>query len=151
MPLSFSPLRVLALAGLCLSLRDVAAAQTVPVLSAEYSEMVRLYAAGDSTAALAYLRAWPESRVREHIEGLKDAVVSIRKCPGCPTRLAFSRFPVRAALLLHADLEAQQQLSPPESEQIPVCGSGSQAVAVEHLASILLLVHPEAGSIVKRA
>jgi len=151
MPLSPSPARVLALAALCVSFQGVAAAQSVPVLSAEYAEMVRLYAAGDSTAALAYLRAWPESRVREHNDGLKDAVVSIRKCPGCPTRLAFSRFPVRAALLLHADLETQQQLSPPESEQIPVCGSGPQAMAVEHLAAILLLIDPDAGSFVKRA
>ena len=151
MPLRPLPARVLALVGICLGFPSVAAAQTAPVLSNDYAEMVRLYAAGDSTAALAHLRAWPENRIREHIEGLKDAVVSIRKCPGCPTRLAFSRFPVRAALLLHADLEAQQQLSPPESEQIPVCGSGPQAEALEHLASILLLIDPDAGSFVKRA
>ncbi len=151
MPPGPLPVRVLALAGLCLSLSGGAVAQAVPALSAEYAEMVRLYAAGDSTAALAFLRAWPEGRIREHIEGLKDAVVSIRKCPGCPTRLAFSRFPVRAALLLHADLEVQQQLSPPESEQIPVCGSGPQAMAVEHLAAILLLIDPDASAFVKRA
>lgn len=136
---------------MCLSFAAGAIAQTASVLSPEYVDMARRYAAGDDVAALALLGGWPESRIREHNEGLKDAVVSIRKCPGCPTRLAFSRFPIRAALLLHADLEARQQLSPPESEQIPVCGSGPQGVAMEHLAAILLLIDPEAGSFVKRA
>lgn len=151
MPLRSLPATLLAHVGLCLSLAAGAPAQTASVLSPEYRDMVKLYVAGDQVAALAYLRGFSESRIREHIEGLKDAVGSIRKCPGCPTRLAFSRFPVRAALLLHADLEVQQQLNPPESEQIPVCGSGPQAIAVEHLAAILLLIDPDASAFVKRA
>lgn len=146
-----SPVRLLVLAGLCLSLPPGAPAQTATVLSSEYGDMVRRYTAGDQVAALAFLRGWSESRIREHVEGLKEAVVSIRKCPGCPTRLAFSHFPIRAALLLHADGEVQQQLSPPESEQVPVCGSGPHGLAVEHLATILLLIDPDAGSFVKRA
>ncbi len=145
------PARLLVLVGACLAFAGGAAAQDVAVLSPEYRRMVELYAAGDEVAALAYLRAFSERRMREQIEGLKDAVVSIRKCPGCPTRLAFSHFPVRAALLLHADLETEQQLNPPESEQIPVCGSGPQAIAFEHLSAILLLIDPEAGAFVKRA
>ena len=151
MPVRHLSIRILALVGLCLAHPAAAAAQSAPVISPEYADMVKAYAAGDHVAALAMLRAWPEGRVRQHNEGLKDAVVSIRKCPGCPTRLAFTKFPVRAALLLHADLETQQQLNPPESEQIPVCGSGPQAIAVEHLASILLLIDPDAGAFVKRA
>ena len=119
-------------------------------LPADYTEMVRLYASGESSAALWQLGGWTEERVRAHVSDLSDAVVSIRKCPACPTRLAFARFPIRAALLLHADREVQEQLNPPESEQIPVCGSGPQAMAAEHLAAILLLIDPEAGSFVKR-
>ncbi len=145
------PARLLVLVGACLALAGDAAAQNAEVLSPEYRRLVELYVAGDEVAALAYLRAFSESRMREHLEGLKDVVVSIRKCPGCPTRLAFSHFPVRAALLLHADLETEQQLNPPESEQIPVCGSGPQGIAFEHLAAILLLIDPEAGAFVKRA
>ena len=145
--------QVLALAVSCLapSFLPAALAQTVAALPRDYSDIVRLYAAGDTNAALWQLGSWSEERVRRHVSDLSDAVVSIRKCPACPTRLAFAGFPVRAALLLHADREVQQQLNPPESEQIPVCGSGPQAMAVEHLAAILLLVDPEAGPFVKRA
>jgi len=142
MPQSLSPVRLLVLAGLCLSFENVAAAQTVPVLSTEYAAMVRLYAAGDTTAALAHLGGWSESRIREHSEGLREAVVSIRKCPSCPTRLAFSKFPVRAALLLHADREIQDQFSEPVSEQETRCGTGPHATIVDHLAAIHLLIDP---------
>lgn len=142
---------VLAVSCLAPALQRSAAAQQVAELPEDYVSMVRLYASGEEASALALLRGWSETRVRQHIDGLKDAVVVIRKCPGCPTRPAFSSFPTRAALLLHADLEAQEQLSAPESEQIPACGSGLQAMAVEHLAAILLLIDPDAGAFVKRA
>jgi tetratricopeptide (TPR) repeat protein len=142
MPPSLAPVRVLALAGWCLGLPGVGAAQTVPVLSPEYGEMVRLYATGDSAAALALLGDWTEPRIREHSEGLRDAVVSIRKCPACPTRLAASRFPVRAALLLHADREIEDQFSEPVSEQTSRCGVGPHATIIDHLAAILLLIDP---------
>jgi tetratricopeptide (TPR) repeat protein len=142
---------VLAVMCLAPSFPSAALAQTVAALPQDYSDLVRLYAAGDTNAALSQLGNWTAERVRRHVSDLSDAVVSIRKCPSCPTRLAFSRFPIRAALLLHADREVQEQSSPPESEQIPVCGSGPQAMAVEHLASILLLLDPEAGLFVKRA
>ena len=126
-------------------------AQPIDALPDDYVETVRLYASGETDAALWQLAGWSEDRVRRHVSDLSDAVVSIRKCPGCSTRLAFSRFSIRAALLLHADREVQQQLEPPKSEQVPHCGSGLQAMAVEHLAAILLLVDPEAGPFVKRA
>lgn len=140
---------VLVLAGSCLA--PAFQSGPTPALPEDYSEVVRLYASGQTAVALFQLGSWKEERVRRHVSDLSDAVVSIRKCPACPTRLAFSRFPVRAALLLHADREVQQWLSPPESEQIPVCGSGPQAEAVDHLAAILLLIDPDAGSFVKRA
>jgi tetratricopeptide (TPR) repeat protein len=142
MPLRPSPVQLLVLAGLCLSFEKVAVAQTGPVLSTEYAEMVRLYAAGDSRAALALLGGWSESRIREHNQGLREAVVSIRKCPSCPIRQAFSKFPVRAALLLHADREIHDQFSEPVSEQESRCGTGPHATIVDHRAAILLLIDP---------
>jgi len=144
MSLCPSPVRVLALAGLCLSFQTVAAAQTVPILSTEYTEMVRLYASGARASALALLGSWTERRIREHREGLSEAVGSIRRCPACPTRLAFSKFPVRAALLLHADLELQDQFAEPVSEQESRCGTGPHAAIVDHLAVIHLLIDPQA-------
>jgi tetratricopeptide (TPR) repeat protein len=151
-PLHFqAPAMALAMCCFAPWFPSAALAQTAAALPQDYSDMVSLYAAGDANAALWQLSSWTEGRVRRHVADLSDAVVSIRKCPSCATRLAFSRFPIRAALLLHADREVQQQLNPPQSEQVPVCGSGPQATAVEHLAAILLLVDPEAGPFVKRA
>ena len=147
-----APALVLVLAGACFapSLQGSAAAQQVAALPEDYVSMVHLYRSGDTNAALWQLGNWTEKRVSKHAAELSDAVVSIRKCPACPTRLAFSRFPVRAAVLLHVDREIQQQFNPPESEQVPVCGAGPQAIMVEHLVSILLLVDPEAAPFAKR-
>lgn len=132
------------MAGLWVLLPAFAAAQNVPVLSPEYTGMVRLYASGQPASALALLGQWTPDQVRLHSEGLSDAVVSIRKCPACPTRLAFSRFPIRAALLLHADREIQEQFATPVSERIAQCGMGPNATILEHLAAILLLLEPKA-------
>jgi tetratricopeptide (TPR) repeat protein len=130
--------------------QTAALAQAVAALPEDYAEMVRLYEAGDTNGALWRLGAWTEERVSKHTSDLNDAVVAIRKCAGCPARIAFSRFPLRAALLLHADREIQQQFSAPQSEQIPVCGVGPQMMVVEHLASILLLVDPQARPFLER-
>jgi tetratricopeptide (TPR) repeat protein len=144
---------VLAAAALCLGppLVPVASAQKVDALPDDYREIVGQYAAGETAAALFQLGGWSDERVRKHVSNLSDAVVSIRKCPGCPIRVAFTKFPLRAALLLHLDRELQEHFSLPESEQAPVCGSGLQAIAFEHLASILTLVDPAGGAFVKRA
>jgi tetratricopeptide (TPR) repeat protein len=143
---------VLAAAALCLGppLVPVASAQKVDALPDDYREIVGQYAAGETAAALFQLGGWSDERVRKHVSNLSDAVVSIRKCPGCPIRVAFTKFPLRAALLLHLDRELQEHFSLPESEQAPVCGSGLQAIAFEHLASILTLVDPAGGAFVKR-
>ena len=111
--------------------------------------MTRLYAEGDRAAALAGLSEWPEQRIKKHLDALSDSVVSVRKCPSCPTRMAFSRFPIRAALLLHAELEIQQQFAPPLSEQLSQCGMGLHSTAIEHLAAILQLLDPQAGDFLK--
>lgn len=151
MPLILSPIRALSLLGSCLLFPGAAAAaaQTAPALSSDYTEMVDLYAAGDPTAALGLLGGWPLVRIRRHTKDLSDAMASIRKCPACPTGLAFSRFPLKAALLLHADREIQEQLGLPVSEQIAECGRGPHATIIEHLSSILLLIEPKADGFLK--
>ena len=140
---------VLAMSCLAPPLQRCAAAQQVAALPEDYSDIVRLYASGEEASALALLGGWSESRVRKHAEELRDAVVSIRKCPACPTRLAFSRFPIRAALLLHVDREILDQFSPPVSEHVPQCGIGDQAKVIDHLTAILLLIDPEAGAFLR--
>ena len=61
-----------------------------------------------------------------------------------------ARFPLRAAILLHADREIQEQFSPPISEQLSRCGVGQQALMVEHLVTLLILVDPGASVFLKR-
>ncbi len=111
--------------------------------------MIRLYESGEEASALALLGRWGEARIRKHAEELSDAVVSIRKCPACPVRPAFSRFPLRAALLLHIDREILDQFSPPVSEQVAQCGTGEQAKIIDQLTAILLLIDPEAGDFLR--
>lgn len=130
-------------------LQRSAAAQQVAALPEDYSSMVRLYASGEEASALALLGRWSEARIRKHAEELSDAVVSIRKCPACPTRPAFSHFPLRAALLLHVDRELLDQFSPPVSEHVAQCGIGDQAKIIDHLTAILLLIDPEAGAFLR--
>jgi len=111
--------------------------------------MVRTYASGQHAAALGQLGGWTDDQVRQRSSELSDAVVSIRKCPACPTRLAYSRFPLKAAILLHADRELQEQFAAPVSEQLTPCGIGAHATILEHLSAILLLIDPDADAFLK--
>ena len=148
-PRSRRVLGALTLLGLCLLLPVPALAQKVADPQDEYWEMVRLYASGEHAAALATLGGWTEEQVRRRSAELSAGVVTVRKCPGCPTRLAYSRSPLRAALLLHADRELQEQFDTPLSEQMTPCGMGEHAIIIEHLAAILILIDPTAGDFVK--
>ncbi len=146
-----SLVRIFAFAVFCLApfLQGRSSAHSVPALPEDYVHMVGLYASGEEHSALALLGGWSQARIRQQREELSEAVVSIRKCPACPTRAAFLKFPTRAALLLHADREMLEQFSPPVSEQIAQCGTGPHATIVDHLASILLLIDPEAGGFLR--
>jgi len=137
------------LLGAGLALPSSVHAQSVPALPEDYVSMVGLYASGEEASALALLGGWSEARLRKHAGELRDAVVSIRKCPACPTRLAFSRFHLRAALLLHVDREILDQFSPPISEQVAQCGTGEQAKIIDQLTAIFLLIDPEAGEFLR--
>lgn len=149
--MSGSKVRDVVLVLLCaaLSLSSSVHAQSVPALPEDYVSMVRLYASGEEASALALLGGWSEARLRHHAGELRDAVVSIRKCPACPTRTAFAHFPLRAALLLHVDREILDQFSPPVSEQVAQCGVGDQAKIIDHLTAVLLLIDPAAGDFLR--
>ena len=149
--MSGSKVRALVFVLLCaaLSLPASAHAQRVPALPEDYVSMVRLYASGEEASALALLGGWSQPRIRRHAEELREAVVSIRKCPACPARTAFAHFPLRAALLLHVDREILDQFSPPISEQVAQCGTGEQAMIIDHLTAIFLLIDPDAGEFLR--
>ncbi len=110
----------------------------------EYEDIVGLFASGDETEALGRLASWSESRVRAHVSRLSDAAATVRRCPGCPGALAFSNSQVRAALLLHARREIQENLLPPKGEQVIRCRTGLHARAVEYLTQSLLLTDSQA-------
>ncbi|MEO8360017.1 MAG: tetratricopeptide repeat protein, partial [Vicinamibacteria bacterium] len=99
--------------------------------------------------ALALLGNWTDAQTRAQIDRLKAAVVTIRSCAACVERQAFARFPLRAAILLHADREIQQSFHTPISEQVASCGAGRNADMVEHLAAILVLIDPNAGGFLR--
>lgn len=115
------------------------------VPSLEYSNLVDRYRSGDRDGAISALGGWREARLECDLKALGDAAKKATKCTRCPERLVFERFPVRAALLLHADREAHETLRPPVSEQSPPsCGAGAHARTVERLADLLELVDREA-------
>lgn len=125
------------------------ASQAVP--SPEYSRLVSRYRSGDPAGALSALGGWAQARLECDLKGLEAAARRAAKCARCPEKLVFDRFSLRAALLLHADREAQEKLRPPVSEQPPPsCGTGPHARMVERLADLLLLVDREPADFLRR-
>lgn len=117
--------------------------------SADFEEIVNLYVAGDEAQALARLAAWSKFEVRAHVSKLMKAEGQTRRCLRCPGSLAFSNTQVRAALLLHARREIQENLHPPRGEQVIRCDTGLHAQAVEHLSAILVLVDHKVGDFLR--
>ncbi len=106
--------------------------------SSDFKDIVDLYVAGDEAQALAHLAAWSKFEIRAHVSKLMRA----ERNPGS---LAFSNTQIRAALLLHARREIQENLHPPRGEQVIRCDTGLHAQAVEHLSAILVLADHKAG------
>jgi hypothetical protein len=117
--------------------------------SSEFEGLVDLYLAGDETQALARLAAWSKSEVRAHVSKLMKAEGETRRCLRCPGSLAFSNTQVRAALLLYARREIQENLHPPRGEQVIRCDTGLHAQAVAHLSAILLLIDHKASDFLR--
>lgn len=125
------------------------AGKAVP--SAEYAELVSRYQSGDPAGAISALGAWNEARLECDLKTLQAAAKKAAQCTRCPEKVAFERFSLRAALLLHGDREAQEKLRPPVSEQAPPsCGIGQHARVVERLADLLLQVDREPGDFLRR-
>lgn len=145
------PTRILAAAAVVVATLFASSLQA-PAFSqipSDYEDTVRLFASGDETQALARLAAWSEAQVRAHVNTLRIAAATARRCSGCPGPLTLSPSQIRAALLLHARREIQEDLHPPRGEQVTRCETGLQARAVEHLAAILMLTDPQAGDFLR--
>jgi tetratricopeptide (TPR) repeat protein len=121
------------------------------VPSLEYSKLVSRYQSANPAGAIAALGGWDEARLECDLKSLRAAASKAAKCTRCPEKLVFERFSLRAALLLHADREANEKLRPPVSEQPPPsCGMGLHARVVERLADLLLLVDREPHHFLRR-
>lgn len=130
------------------------AAQCPPVRvppSAEYLNLVTRYASAEPAEAVLALKDWSEERLRCDLDNLQAAAVAVSRCRGkCEDRVVFEKFPVRGALLLHAQREILEQFGAPVAEQAVTCSTGPQAQNVERLATILLLVDPDARAFLSR-
>jgi tetratricopeptide (TPR) repeat protein len=120
------------------------------VPSPEYLRLVSQYASGNHADAVAALGQWSQERLKCDLDELRTAAQRAQRCDNCPARLVFERFSVRAAILLHADREALEEMRPPVAEQPPSCGTGPHAGAVERLTALLLLVDPSPGDFLRR-
>lgn len=118
--------------------------------SPEYLKLVTRYASGEHAYAVALLGSWNDDQLRCDLDNLRTAALRAKRCTACPERLVFERFPVRAAILLHADREVLDQFRPPVNEQPPQCGTGAHSRVVERLAALLFLVDPEPGAFLRR-
>lgn len=119
--------------------------------SAEYLNLVTRYASAEHAGAVLALKGWNDERLRCDLDNLQAAAVSASRCRGkCEDRVVFERFPVRAALLLHAEREIMERFAVPVTEQLVTCSTGPQAQTVERLATILLLVDSEAKAFLSR-
>lgn len=110
--------------------------------SSGFEDIVDLYLAGDETQALARLAAWSKFEVRAH-------VVKLMKAERPRGSHALSNPQIRAALLLHARREIQENLHPPRGEQVIRCDTGLHAQAVAHLSTTLVLVDHKAGDFLR--
>jgi tetratricopeptide (TPR) repeat protein len=119
-------------------------------LPADYKELVRLYVTGEGAQALAELARWDAPQLKRRIEAVHHAVVRIRSSPTARDRIEFARFPLKAAILMHADREIEEQWSRPVSEQPARCGTGLNSNMIDELASVLILVDPDAGFFLKQ-
>lgn len=119
--------------------------------SDEYLKLVTRYASDEPAEAVLSLARWDGERLACDLDNLQAAAVAARRCRGkCEDRVVFERFPVRAALLLHAAREIMERFAIPVTEQSVTCSTGPHAQAVERLATILLLVDPEAKAFLSR-
>jgi tetratricopeptide (TPR) repeat protein len=139
---------------LCLLQPAPARAQCAPARvppSPEYLDLVTRYVSSEPAPAVVALGRFDQEKLRCDLDNLQAAALAVSRCRGkCDDRAVFERFPVRGALLLHAAREVADQFRSPVAEQAVTCATGPQAQAVERLASILVLVDPDAKAFLSR-
>jgi tetratricopeptide (TPR) repeat protein len=115
-----------------------------------YATLVARYAAGERASVLAEARGFSEKELARELDQLRAWERTARRCERCPEKEAFFGFPLRAAILLHADLaELEIRSRTPVDESAARCGIGPHGVMAEELA-LLALLRPGDASFVRR-
>ena len=124
-----------------LALLSVAAASSAPAespkpafSSAEYFELIRRYASGERTAAVAALGAWSERDLVRQLAAVEAAARALERCPSCPNSL--EGVSLEAAVLLHWDRDRAEQ-PPSEGVEQPRHCPGLFAQHAGRLARVL--------------
>jgi tetratricopeptide (TPR) repeat protein len=117
-----------------LSLGLAAAARSGAGLDARYLELLRDYARGDRSQAVAALAHWSEEDLQKQVAIVQRAWVAAERCPRCKNPLV--GVPLRAAVLLHADRDKADRPDPSGREQPPLC-PGLQARLAGRYAALL--------------
>lgn len=98
----------------------LAAAQLRP----DYVEILRQYARGERTEAVAAVGRWSEHDLQRQVAAIQERVVAAERCPACPNSL--EGLPLKAAVMLHADRDEADRPASTEAEQPRPC-PGRQA------------------------
>jgi len=115
---------------------------------AEWVELVRLYARGERAQAIAGLAAWSERDLARQVTSVEQAARAAERCPGCPR--ALDEFPLRAATMLHWDVDRDAQTPPvPGDNEQPRRCPGPAAVLAGRLAR-LAARHPDTAAFAHR-
>lgn len=103
-------------------------------LRQEYVEILRRYARGERTEAVAAVGKWSERELGQQVAAVQARVVAAERCPACPN--ALDGLPLKAAVMLHADRDEAERPSSTEAEQPRPC-PGRQARIAGSYAGLL--------------
>ena len=104
------------------------------VVSGEYESLIRQYAAGEETAAVAALATWRAGELDRQVRALQRAAKAGPPCPSCPDPL--DELPLKAAVMLHADRDLVERPRAQGTEQPRLC-PGEHARRAGQIAAIL--------------
>jgi tetratricopeptide (TPR) repeat protein len=104
-------------------------------LSAAYAEAVRQYARGERAEALAALARLRPDQLDAQVQALENAARRAVRCPSCPDPV--KELPLRAAVMLHADLDEAELAAAVSGPQPKSACPGDHAVRAARIAALL--------------
>jgi tetratricopeptide (TPR) repeat protein len=104
-----------------------------------YVELLESYASGRQEGPVAALASWSEDDLKRETGALRALADAARACASCAARRTLERLPLRAAVLLHTDVDVRVGTPAPDAEMFtPRCGPRVHDVLAERLLSVLM-------------